>query len=563
MSAGGVEPITPSPLIRVGWAPAGDPGAVARAAGAPVSAVGVPVVSTSTGPVVAPGVPGRVSVGEGGAVVVTALDPAAARRAGFTGKMGETLRVGGADGDTPTVVFVGCGPAPGATDGVVPGGVPSSGAPSSGALAGGGAAAGGVDPLRRAAAAVARAAGQDGSAVFVLPASLAGVGASQRRAIQAVAEGAVLATYRFVAHKSETEGGRIESFVVAGADLDDDAMAEGAGRGAAVAGAVCLARDLVNEPPSSMTPSRLAAAAAELVGGRPGVTVEVWDEDRIATERLGGLLGVARGSAEPPRLVRGSYEPADPVEIDGRVPHVAIVGKGITFDSGGLSLKSADGMVTMKTDMSGAAAVLATLSACADAGVRVRVTAIAPMTENMPGGRATKPGDVLTIRNGHTIEVLNTDAEGRLVLADGLTLAIEEQPDAVIDLATLTGACVVALGDSIAGVFGSDDELVDRVRAASERAGEPMWPLPLFDGYRSHIDSEVADMKNIGKAGQAGAISAALLLARFVEGTPWVHLDIAGPARSDDDAGVLVKGGTGFGVRTLLEVLESYGAPGE
>ena len=288
------------------------------------------------------------------------------------------------------------------------------------------------------------------------------------------------------------------------------------------------------------------------------MTVEVWDEQRIVDERLGGLLGVARGSAEPPRLLKVAYEPADPVTVDGRVPHVVLVGKGITFDSGGLSLKTPDGMITMKTDMSGAAAVLAAVSACGDLGVRVRVTAIAPTTENMPGGRATKPGDVLTIRNGRTIEVLNTDAEGRLVLADGLSLATEMQPDAIIDLATLTGACVVALGMSIAGVFGSDDALVGRVRAASDRAGEGTWQLPLPEEYRSHIDSEIADMKNIGKGAQAGAISAALLLAEFVGEVPWVHLDIAGPARSDEDSGILTKGGTGFGVRTLLELLENY-----
>ncbi|HYL40204.1 MAG TPA: M17 family metallopeptidase, partial [Candidatus Binatus sp.] len=252
---------------------------------------------------------------------------------------------------------------------------------------------------------------------------------------------------------------------------------------------------------------------------------------------------------------------ADPVEVGGKVPHVVLVGKGITFDSGGLSLKTADGMTTMKTDMSGAAAVLGALSACGDLGVPVRVTAIAPMTENMPGGRATKPGDVLTIRNGKTIEVLNTDAEGRLILADALSLASELDPDAIVDLATLTGACIVALGGSIGGLFGTDDDLIGKVRAASEVAGEPTWPLPLYDDYRSHIDSEVADMKNIGKGGQAGAITAALLLARFVDGCPWVHLDIAGPARSDENSGVLSKGGTGFGVRTLLELLESFAAP--
>ncbi|HYA67531.1 MAG TPA: M17 family metallopeptidase, partial [Acidimicrobiales bacterium] len=260
---------------------------------------------------------------------------------------------------------------------------------------------------------------------------------------------------------------------------------------------------------------------------------------------------------EPPRLLMARYEPPD--TSSELVPHVALVGKGITFDSGGLSLKTAGGMETMKTDMSGAAAVLAALSACDDLGVRVRVTAIAPVTENMPGGGAVKPGDVLTIRNGKTIEILNTDAEGRLVLADGLTLAAEMAPDAIVDLATLTGACVVALGDSIAGVLGNDETLVSALRDASDRAGEPTWPLPLPRRYASHIDSDVADMKNTGKAGQAGAISAALLLERFVGDVPWVHVDIAGPARSAEDAGVLAKGGTGFGVRTLLELLENYG----
>jgi leucyl aminopeptidase len=187
------------------------------------------------------------------------------------------------------------------------------------------------------------------------------------------------------------------------------------------------------------------------------------------------------------------------------------------------------------------------------------VTGQTPVTENMPGGRATKPGDVLTIRDGQTIEVLNTDAEGRLVLADGLSLAAEMEPDAIIDLATLTGACVVALGNSVAGLFGNDEDLNHEVEEASARAGEPTWPLPMPDGYKKHIESDVADMKNMGKAGQAGAIAAALLLARFVNNVPWVHLDIAGPARSDEEDGLVVKGGTGFGVRTLLELLDGYG----
>ena len=218
--------------------------------------------------------------------------------------------------------------------------------------------------------------------------------------------------------------------------------------------------------------------------------------------------------------------------------------------------------MTMKTDMSGAAAVLAAVSACGDLGVRVRVTAITPVTENMPGGRATKPGDVLTIRNGKTIEVLNTDAEGRLVLADALSLAAELEPDAIIDLATLTGACVVALGNVDRRGVRERRRFLRTGAAASARAGEATWPLPMPDEYRTHIDSEVADMKNVGKAGEAGAISAALLLARFVDEVPWVHLDIAGPARSDENDGVLTKGGTGFGVRTLLELLDGYAEGG-
>jgi leucyl aminopeptidase len=541
-----------SALLEVGWADVGDPAALADAAGVAVAVVGIPVLETPDGPTVAPGVPGTVVVSVGAPALSTALDAVRARQRGFKGKVGQTMAVvgepsaqGSLGAEAPVVVFVGCG------KGEVGNGNDTTGGSASSAT-----------PIRRAAASLVRAGGKSGAAVLVLPTAVAdGVG-SRLSAVQAVVEGAVLAAYRFVSHKSDNEGGGVERFVVAGAGLDPADLAEGTRRGVAVADAVCFARDLINEPPSSLTPTRFGEAALEHATGRDGVTVEVWDEQRIADERLGGLLGVARGSAEPPRLLKIAYEPADPITVDGRVPHVVLVGKGITFDSGGLSLKTPDGMITMKTDMSGAAAVLAAISACGALGVRVRVTAIAPTTENMPGGRATKPGDVLTIRNGRTIEVLNTDAEGRLVLADGLSLATELEPDAIIDLATLTGACVVALGMSIAGLFGYDDALNARVRAASERAGEGTWPLPLPDEYKSHIDSEIADMKNVGKGGQAGAISAALLLAEFVGDVPWVHLDIAGPARSDEDSGILTKGGTGFGVRTLLELLEGYSADG-
>jgi leucyl aminopeptidase len=283
-----------------------------------------------------------------------------------------------------------------------------------------------------------------------------------------------------------------------------------------------------------------------------GLTVEVWDEERIAAERLGGLLGVAAGSVRPPRLVKVTYLPSDPYEFDGRQPHLALVGKGITFDSGGLSLKPASGMETMKTDMGGAAAVLAAVDAIAALGGRIPITVWAPMTENMPSGSATKPGDVLTTRSGKTIEVLNTDAEGRLILSDGLTLAIEDGPDAVIDVATLTGAAIVALGKEIAGLMGNDEELRDVILAAGSAVGEPSWPLPLPEDYAAHIESEVADMKNMGRPGQAGAISAALLLQEFVGDVPWAHLDIAGPSRTEDNRWYNTKGGSGFGVRTLV-----------
>jgi leucyl aminopeptidase len=450
------------------------------------------------------------------------LDAAWCERQGFKAKPGQVATLESSPGG-PKVVAVGLG----AREAIAP------------------------ERWRRAAAAFVKSAGGAGVGALVLPEGLddaAAVGA-------ALTEGAVLASYRFGVYQATAPPAGIEQLVLAGAESDSAPLRDGARRGAVTAEAVCFARDLVNTAPSDLTPTQLADRVVDRLSGLPNTTVEVWDESRIESERLGGLLGVARGSTEPPRLVWAEYRPA----AGDEAPHVVIVGKGITFDSGGLSLKTAEGMTTMKTDMSGAAAVLAALSACAALDVPVRVTAIAPCTENMPGPRAIKPGDVLTARNGATIEVLNTDAEGRLVLADGLSLAVELAPDAIIDLATLTGAAVIALGRSIGCLFSSDDVLADRVRAASERAGEALWPMPLPEEYADHIDSDIADMKNTGAAGQAGSISAALLLARFTGSVPWVHLDIAGPARAAESSGYLVKGGTGFGVRTLLEVFAGYG----
>jgi leucyl aminopeptidase len=373
-------------------------------------------------------------------------------------------------------------------------------------------------------------------------------------AAQALAEGVVLGAYQFLKYKREPKPSSLAKVVVLG--KGGRTVQSALTRGSAVARAACWARDLVNEPAGSLTPTDLAAAA-KAMAKTAGLKIKVLDETQIANERLGGLLGVAQGSVQPPRLIRLDYVPPKARAT------VALVGKGITFDSGGLSLKTSDGMETMKTDMSGAAAVLATMSVLKELGVKVRVTGIVPTTENMPGGRAIKPGDVLKIRNGKTVEVLNTDAEGRLILADGLSLASEEKPDAIVDIATLTGACVVALGDKVGGILGNDDDLIDQVREASGRSGEPMWPLPLPDDYRKSLDSEIADLRNVTANRGAGALTAGLFLKEFVDDVPWAHLDIAGPARAGSDDGYLVKGGTGFAVRTLVELIAGFRRPGK
>ncbi|MGI9079359.1 MAG: leucyl aminopeptidase [Acidimicrobiales bacterium] len=406
-----------------------------------------------------------------------------------------------------------------------------------------------AETLRKGAAALVRAAWHAPAVATTLVAAAPELDAAA--AVQAVVEGAALAAYRFTRYKGDPHPCLLETFTVV---AEGRAAGSGLQRGNRVAAAVTMARDLVNEPAGAMTPTRLADVAAEAAaGGRLELTV--WDEVDIASENLGGLEGVARGSDEPARLIQLTWEPPNPRA------RIALVGKGITFDSGGLSIKSAEGMETMKTDMSGAAAVLATMAALPDLAPDVAVLAIVPATENMPGGRATKPGDVLKARNGKTIEVLNTDAEGRLVLADGLSLAVEAGVDAIVDLATLTGACMVALGPKIAGLMGNHDGWVDQVRTAADRAGEKVWPLPLPQEYRRSIDSEIADVKNIGSDRYGGALTAGLFLREFVGDVPWAHLDIAGPARSGDDDGYVRKGGTGWGVRTLLELVCSFDPP--
>jgi leucyl aminopeptidase len=300
------------------------------------------------------------------------------------------------------------------------------------------------------------------------------------------------------------------------------------------------------------------AEQARTIAEAAGLDVEVWDEERLLRDGFGGILAVGRGSVRPPRLVRLDYVPA------GATRHVVLVGKGITFDSGGLSLKPPDGMVAMKTDMSGGAAVLGAMSALRDLGVTSHVTALVPLAENMPGADATRPGDVIRHYGGRTVEVLNTDAEGRLVLADALAYATQELgPDAVVDLATLTGAATLGLGRRHGALFTTSAGLADALVAAGEVGGDRLWPMPLVDDYRRSLESPIADLRNIADPETrflGGAIVAALFLREFVGATPWAHLDIAGPARADGDEDEVTKGATGFGVRALLRWLEA-GAP--
>ncbi|MEO7556921.1 MAG: leucyl aminopeptidase [Acidimicrobiales bacterium] len=371
---------------------------------------------------------------------------------------------------------------------------------------------------------------------------------------QALAEGLALGAYSFRTYKSG-DGPRLQRITVAGGG---GARARAAlDAGLRTAEAVNVARDLVNEPGGTLTAAVFAERAVALAEGG-AFTVDVLDDKAIRKRGFTGLLAVNRGSTQPARFLELTYEPATAARAT-----VALVGKGVTFDSGGLSLKSAEGMTWMKGDMGGAAAVLAAVSACGDLGVKVRVRGFVPLTDNMPGGDAQRVGDIIRYANGKTVEVLNTDAEGRLILADALIAASAERPAAIVDLATLTGACVVALGGKVAGLMSDHDGWAAQVHAAADAAGERVWRLPLVDEYRKDLDSKIADLKNITGGRYGGAITAALFLREFVgEGIPWAHLDIAGPAFNEgSEDGTEPVGGTGFAVRTLLQLLKSYKKP--
>ncbi len=366
-------------------------------------------------------------------------------------------------------------------------------------------------------------------------------------ALAAAAEGSLMAGYRYEDYRSKPSDRPLPEVGLA-APLPSD-WRETVERCRVVAEAVNAARDWVNQPPQDQGPVDLAASMAAMAT-EAGMTVEIWDEKRLTEEGMGGIMSVGRGSHRPPRLVR--------MIGPGEGPRLTLAGKGITFDSGGLSLKPAKNQELMKFDMSGAAAVAAAGVAITRLGLRLRVEVLAALAENMPGGGATRPGDVFRARNGKTVEVVNTDAEGRLVLADALSLGAEGSPDLMVDVATLTGATAVAVGLRYAGLYGSE-EARRMVAEAAETAGEKVWPLPLPPEYRKLLDSPVADMKNTGGR-WGGGITAALLLQEFIGDVPWAHLDIPGPAKTKDAKHYLAAGATGFGVRTLVELASRMAA---
>jgi leucyl aminopeptidase len=403
-----------------------------------------------------------------------------------------------------------------------------------------------AESYRLAAAAAVRAArGKD--LAFVLATSALDAVAD---VAQAVVEAAILTSYSYKKPDDEAN-----LFVVPlGQPLPSieahDAIVTGVERGVIIANATNWAKRLVDSPPNVMTPKQLAKAIASRLANVANVEIEVWTESKIRDERLGGVLAVSSGSAEPARVVIGTYTP------DHAKAHYALIGKGVTFDSGGLAIKPLPGMYEMKTDMSGAAVVSGVLAAVSALKLPIRLTVIAPLVENMSGDQAVKPSDVITSRSGITIEVANPDAEGRLILAEGMTLALEQNPDAMIDVATLTGAMSAALGNECAGFFSSDSALTEAIMNASAASGEGFWPMPLDGRYEKDIESETADLKNMGKfGGGPGAITAALFLQHFNDGRPWAHFDIAGPARAGESRGYYQRGGTAWGLRTIVALL--------
>jgi len=420
------------------------------------------------------------------------------------------------------------------------------------ALVGLGAAERAAPSLRVAAGCAARVAASVGAARVAFAWSST---AGDARACEIAAEGALLGSYRFDKYLTDERSRRpaTTTFIVrAPVEVSPADSDRAFARARSTARAVCRARDLVNEPAGTLTPTALAETASAWARDA-GLAVEVFDRAACTALGMGLYLAVAQGSTQEPRFIHLAWTPP------GARRRVVIVGKGITFDSGGLSLKTNEGMLDMKTDMAGAAAVLAAAASAAEEKLPVELHALAASTENMPSGNAYKLGDVIRSLDGKTVEINNTDAEGRLTLADALSFGLRFKPDAVLDFATLTGACMVALGPHTAGVMSSDDALANEVLEAAQRAGEDMWRLPLPPRLAEQLKSDVADFKNTGER-WGGALTAGLFLQEFVRGVPWVHVDIAGPSSASKEYGHVAKGGTGFAAAAILEFLRRAAA---
>ncbi len=373
---------------------------------------------------------------------------------------------------------------------------------------------------------------------------------------QAVAEGALTANFETDKYKTDKKNDKnIESVQIAGySDAECPAGDKGLSKGRIIADAQNFARDLINEPSNKLTP-RILAEKAVAMAKQAGLAVEILDEKKIADLKMGALLSVAQGGPEPPRVMVVTYTPAKPKP---GAPVIGLVGKAVTFDTGGISIKPSEGMEKMKYDMAGGATMLGVMRALATLKPSVKVICVVPSTENMPGGTAQKPGDIQIAMSGKTIEVLNTDAEGRLILADGIHYAKQLGATHLVDAATLTGAIVVALANVNVGVFGSDQPFTDKLLASAKAAGEKMWQMPVDDDYREFIKGTVADIQNIGSGKGGGAITGAMFIKEFTGDTPWIHLDIAGTAWNDDAKPWLAKGPTGVALRTLVHLVLSY-----
>ncbi len=379
---------------------------------------------------------------------------------------------------------------------------------------------------------------------------ISGVSASDLA--QAITEGSILALYQFNDYKTQNldEIKVVEELIIV-ADHDLDQIDKGAKRGKIVAESTNLARDLVNHPSNHVTPTRMADTAMDIAKAH-GLKCKVLERRDMEKLGMGGLIGVAKGSHEPPKFIILEYNGGKK-----KTNPIVLIGKSITFDSGGISIKPAEKMEQMKDDMSGGAAVLGCLKAAARFAIPLNIVGLLPATENMPGGSAIKPGDVLKTMSGKTIEVISTDAEGRMILADAITYATRYKPAAIIDLATLTGACVIALGNHAIGLMGNNSDLINKFRIAGDISGERVWELPLWEEYSEQIKSDIADIKNVGGRG-GGTITAAAFLSKFVENYPWVHLDIAGTSWLESNKSYIPKGGTGVGVRLLTQFLLDY-----